>query len=58
MERVSEKNEELCFKLKQEAVDRQLTKIEGNKETVKRGYTLRMQKLVERGLGHSAGRLY
>jgi hypothetical protein len=43
LQHLCDKNEEKLFKLKQRAIDRSLSRLACNKETVKTGYTLRMK---------------
>ena len=43
LDHLAEKNEETLFKLKQSAIDRSLSKLYGNKETIRSGYTQKMR---------------
>lgn len=50
LQHLCEKNEETLFKLRQKAIDRSLSRIETNRETVRNGYTKSMKELIEAGL--------
>jgi hypothetical protein len=46
LQHLCEKNEETLFKLRQQTIDRSLSRMEVNRETVRNGYTRKMKGLV------------